>query len=105
MKAYILRVINDDDQGQVVVFANTANEAKKQFNSTYLETEQYIDIRVKRSPEFDNMENLSEIDLAKEQWRNGWRWYDYNTPYPEDTTDEEFYKWYKNNVLGVDDHE
>lgn len=98
MKAYTLRVIDDYDQVQVIVFANTAKEAKKQFNSTGLETEQYIDIRVKRHPEFDNMENLSEIELAKNQWREGWTWYDEDTPDPEETTDEEFYEWYKNNL-------
>jgi len=94
MKAYILRANGDDDQGQVVVFANTSKEAKKKFYSTDLLCDSHIDIRVKRCPEYDDMENLSQFELAKEQWRNGWRWFDYNTPDPEETTDEEFFYWY-----------
>lgn len=97
MKAYSLSVNGDDDQGQVIVFANTVKEAKKKFCFTDLQCDRYIDIRVKRNQDFDNMENLSEIEFAKEQWKQGWRWYDYNTPDPNETTDEEFYKWYKNN--------
>lgn len=101
MKAYVLRVEGDDDQGQAVVFSNTAKEAKKLFFSTNLQCDSYTDIRVKRSPEFDNMENLSEIELDKEKWRTGWRWFDYDTPYPEDTTDEEFIEWYKKTIREV----
>ena len=103
MKAYVLRVEGDDDQGQAVVFSKTAKEAKKLLSSTNLYSDRYTDIRVKRCPEFDNMETLSEIELAKEQWRNGWRWYDYcSTPDSDEATDDEFYNWYKNTFLGDD---
>lgn len=102
MKAYLLSVKYDDDQGQAIVFSKTAKEAKKKFYTTNLEADTYINIRVRRCPEYDDMGQLKSIELVKEQWRNGWRWYDYNTPYPEDTTDEEFYRWYKKEILGDD---
>jgi len=97
MKAYVLSVHGDDDQGQASVFSDTAKEAKKKFWSTDLEADSYIDIRVKRAPYLDHMENLSEIEIELVKWRNGWHWFDYATPQPDETTDEEFYEWHKDN--------
>lgn len=98
-KAYYLSIKDDDDQGQVVVFANTAREAKKLIAGADLMWDEYIDIRVHRAKAYDGMEHLSPADLAKEQWRNGWRWFDIEYPDEETATDEEFYAWY-NSVLG-----
>lgn len=96
MKAY--RLSGGDDEGiYEIVFANTAREAKKLIDSTDLYYERWIDIEVRRYPAFDGMENLSKREFAKETWRYGWTWYDLATPEPEETTDEEFYKWYDEN--------
>jgi hypothetical protein len=97
MKAYYLQVRDDDDQGQVVVFANTSKEAKKRFNEYDFFYDNYIDIQVLRASPYDGMEKLSTAELALEQWHNGWRWFDMNYPDPDEATDPEFIEWYNNN--------
>lgn len=95
MKAYLVNVKYDSDQGDAVVFANTVKEAKNKIHSTDLEYDTWIDVQAKRSPEFDGMENHSDKELAKEMWREGWNYFDYNhVPDCETATDEEFYQWY-----------
>ena len=105
MKAYYLSIHNDDDQGQAIVFADSIKEAKRLIYNTGLDYDSYIDIRAKRQPAYDNLEHLNGMELANLQWKDGWIWFDYETPSPEDTTDEEFYKWYKKTILGVEEHE
>ena len=95
MKAYIARNKQDDDAGSEIIFANTVKEARSSVDESLLGYPDYIDVEVRRYPLFDGMENLSERELSKEKWRNGWRWFDYNDmPNEWESTDEEFYNWY-----------
>lgn len=92
MKAYMLGCYSDPDNGNEIVFAKTAKEARGMNND--LDPESYIDLYAKRSPEFDDMENATHKQLMKEQWRNGW-WFGIGTPPDAETsTDEDFYEWY-----------
>lgn len=96
MKAYYLSIYNGDDAGQQIVFANTAKEAKKLVHGdVYDNLENYIDLRVNRAKKYDGMENLSEAELALQQWHDGWQWYDIDYPNPDEATDSEFLEWYK----------
>ncbi len=96
MKAYYLSV-TDEDQGQIVVFANTAKEAKKQINEHDFFYDSWIDIRVHRAKRYDGLENLSDAQLALQQWQDGWRWFDMDYPDPDEATDEQFIEWYESN--------
>lgn len=99
MKAYYLS-IKDDDEGVVdVVFANNAKEAKKQVYSSWITdywSGEWIYLRVNRARRYDDMDNLSAAELALQQWKDGWRWLDMDYPDPDESTDEDFYEWYKN---------
>lgn len=92
MKAYMLGLYSDDDQGNEIVFAKTAKEAKK-YNRD-LDPDSYIDLFAKRAPEFDGMENMSIKELMKEQWREGWWFHQDGCPSNDESDDEVFYKWY-----------
>lgn len=99
MKAYVCGIRSNDDAGNEVVFAKNSKEAMKK--AQLLEIldykESYIDVYVKRASEFDGMEDLSDKELTKVKWRNGW-WFEYiDYPDSEEGTDEEFYEWYENN--------
>lgn len=97
MKAYLLSIKDDDDAGQAVVFADTANKAKNKIYGTDLgdSVENWIDIRVHRDKRYDGMENLSPAQLALHQWKDGWRWFDmYDMPDQGEATDVEFLEWY-----------
>lgn len=92
MKAYILHEKHNEDKGQVVVFAETANKAKAQVYSTDLDPDDFIDVRVNRAPEFDGMEKLGMRELDLKKWREGW-WFEMGDfPDPDEATDEEFYE-------------
>lgn len=94
MKAYKLSVKDDADQGEVIVFAQTSREAKKNWTQ-YLDADTFIDELVHRAPEFDGMENATELELMTKQWQEGWRFFDYNNvPDVETATVEDFQKWY-----------
>lgn len=101
MKAYVLSIKNDDDQGQAIVFANNRTEAKQKLCITNLDANCWTDIQASRYPDLDGMENAEEPDIALVLWRNGWRWFDYRTPDPFDTTAEEFKAWYCMTILEV----
>jgi hypothetical protein len=97
MKAYYAHIVDDDDAGGEIIFAETAQKAKsmaygREFTANL---ESYIYLRATRSPEYDGMENLDSAHLALQQWKNGWRWFDIDYPDPDTATDEEFLKWYK----------
>lgn len=96
MKAYILQMNNDPDAGMLVVFANTAREAKNQAigQDFYEMSGEWLELRVNRAPQFDGLEGLSNAELALRQWREGWRWYDQHYPDPDEATDKEFLHWY-----------
>lgn len=93
MKAWRVEIDNDPDQGTLVVFANTRNEARDQTGD--LIYDRWIDIRATRFKQMDDKEHLSEVDLMLELWRDhGWRWLDIEYPDPDEASDQEFVKWY-----------
>lgn len=96
MKAYTLSIKDNDDAGQQVVFAETAKAAKRLVSGYVWDNlENYLDLRVNRSRDYDGMENLSPAELALKQWRNGWQWFDIDYPDPDEATDAEFMVWYQ----------
>lgn len=97
IKAYSLSIADDPDQGQQIVFAETASEAKKKLDGEQFVYDRWIDIQAHRSRAFDGMENLTKAELALEQWREGWIWFDRDTPDCDESTDEQFIAWYKDN--------
>lgn len=95
MKAYKLSIKDDPDQGEVIVFAKTAREAKNNWTQ-YLDADSFLDKLVHRAPEFDDMENASDMELMTKQWLEGWRWYDcYDVPDVEEDTVEDFQAWFR----------
>lgn len=95
MKAYKLSVKDDSDQGEEIVFAQTAREAKNNW-TRYLDADNFLDKLVHRAPEFDGMENASDMELMTKQWQEGWRWYDcYDVPDVEEDTVEDFQAWFR----------
>lgn len=95
MKAYHVDIRNDEDQGGGIVFANTAQEARKQYGRFDLDPESWLDVRAVRDKRYDGLENLPAAELALRQWRDGWRWFFLEYPDVEEATDEEFLAWYK----------
>jgi hypothetical protein len=95
MKAYILGIRDDDDQGEFVVFADNAQEARKLVNGTDLQYERWIDVRSYRAKRWDNLEHLDDAHLHLELWKEGWRWLFTSYPDPETDTDETFLAWYE----------
>lgn len=96
MKAYFLSIKDDGlDQGGFIVFANTAQEARKQAGSKDLQYDRWIDIQAHRDKKYDNLENLPDAQLALRQWKDGWQWIDHDEPDTDVTSDEEFIKWYE----------
>ncbi len=92
-KAYILSCVNDSDQGVVLVWSTSSQQAKHDWHND-LDCD-YIDRRCKRAEEFDNMEDAPEKEIMYIQWQLGWTW-DYLNP-PEcnyNTPKEVFNKWY-----------
>ena len=95
MKAYKLSVKDDPDQGEVIVFAKTAREAKNNWH-WYLDADNFLDKLVHRAPEFDGMEGASDMEIMTKQWQEGWRWYDcYDVPDVEEDTVEDFQAWFR----------
>ena len=95
MKAWLLSLIDDEDQGEAVVFADTVTEAKSEIYQTNLDENGWTSIRARRYPALDGMEDASEPERSLIQWRNGWRWFDYGTPDPGEAADDEFIKWHE----------
>lgn len=96
-KAWYLDIKDDPDQGAFIVFADTRNEARGQAGQNDLIYDRWIDVQARRAKQYDGMENLSDVELALHQWHDGWRWFDFNYPDPDEATDEEFIKWYEDN--------
>lgn len=96
MKAYVLYDAYDQEHGWDVVFAETAKQAKKKTGYTPIDVDQYIDLRVKRYPAFDGMQDANELQLAEAKWREGWWFNDMASipPEPETSTTKEFIAWY-----------
>ena len=95
MKAYKLSIKDDPDQGEVIVFAQTAREANNNWTQN-LDADSFLDKLVHRAPEFDGMENASDMELMTKQWQEGWRWYDcYDVPDVEEDTVEDFQAWFR----------
>lgn len=100
MKAWCVSIKDDEDQGMLIVFAENRNEARSKTGD--LMYDNWIDIIAVRDKRYDGLEKLTEAELALRQWRDGWRWYDMDYPEPEDATDAEFLKWYKDNFGGTE---
>lgn len=96
MKAYIVGLKSNPDVGNGIVFAKNGKEARKKADGLDLTDtrESYIDVTVHRYAVFDDMENLSERDLMKEQWKQGWWCHQRDCPFFENQSDDVFYKWY-----------
>lgn len=100
MKAYRLSIADDDDAGMEIVWANTGKEAKKKASGEFLDNLSFIDdgwiaLRVHRDKRYDDMEHLGPIEFALRQWHDGWKWLDMDIGYPDEVSDEEFVKTYK----------
>lgn len=98
MKAYMAGIHSDPDVGNQIIFAKNSKEAMKKAQSLDITDykESYIDVYANRAPEFDGMENATGLEIALEQWRNGWTWYDYqDQPDVETDSEEAFINWYK----------
>lgn len=98
MKAYLLEIKDEDDKGQEIVYADTAQAARKLVYSTELDPDNFIDVRARRYPMLDDMEDAEPAERALKQWRDGWYWWDKATPVPETTSDETFRAWYERNI-------
>lgn len=97
MKAYKGGLYSDPDAGNIIVFAGNAKEAKKLVLADEISDwrESFIDVYAVRANEFDGMENKSERELMLVKWRNGWWFEQPSKPDPDESTDEDFYKWFK----------
>lgn len=94
MKAYYVDIRNDPDQGANIVFDTTAKNARKFTGDLVYDS--WLDVQVRRYPQFDGMEKLTQRELALEQWKAGW-WFDSDEPYfdnYEENTDSDFLAWY-----------
>lgn len=96
MKAYHVSIRNDEDQGGGIVFADTAQEARKHYGRFDLDPESWLDVQAHRDKRYDGLEKLSDAELALCQWHDGWRWFFLDYPDPDEATDAEFLKWYEN---------
>lgn len=100
MKAWTVEITDDPDQGMFVVFADTRNEARGQASSHDLIYDSWIQVHAKRFRSMDNKEDLDEAHLLLELWRDhGWRWWDIDYPDQDESTDEEFIKWYEKSFI------
>lgn len=75
MKAYIVSDKNDYDPS-VLVFADTANQAKSKATSREeLDGIEYVDLSARRAKYADGHENATERELMILNIKNGW-WYE-----------------------------
>lgn len=95
MKAYYVSLRGDEDAGGGIAFANTVQEARKQYYRFDLDPESWLDVQAHRRKTFDGMENLTKAELWKECWRDGWWFHEYDVPDVDTATDEDFYNWYE----------
>ncbi len=96
MKAWLVDIKDDPDQGQFVVFAETRNQARGMASSHDLIYDTWLDVQAVRFKAMDDKEHLDEAHLLLDLWRNhGWRWWDFDYPDQDEATDEEFLKWYE----------
>lgn len=93
MKAWRVEIVNDPDQGTLVVYANTRNEARGM--SGDLMYDSWLDITATRFKEMDDKEHLRESERALILWRDHcWRYLDIEYPDQDEATDLEFLEWY-----------
>lgn len=107
MKAYIIGLESNPDVGNAIVFAKNGKEARKLADGLELTDtrENYIDVTVHRAPNFDGMENFTDRELMKVQWRHGWWFHQSGCPTEAGTPDEEFYRWYDRTFKKINDIE
>lgn len=101
MKAWRVWDCTNEDAGIDIVWANNVKEAKYKGQLTQVgeELESYTDLRVRREKALDDMENLSDKDLAKERWMLGWTWHEgtilpYFDELDTDKVDKVWDEWY-----------
>ena len=96
MKAYILEMKDDPDEGSEIVFANTAREAKNQAigKDFYEMSGDWLSLRVRRYKSFDGMEKCTKAEIALKQWQDGWWFHESGYLSPDEWTDEQFLEWY-----------
>lgn len=73
-KAWIVSVVNDDDKGSELVWANDVTSAKQQ--GWELDPDSFIDLRARRCKWADGLENLDKDELFIKQLEHGWRFWD-----------------------------
>lgn len=96
MKAYLAGIRDDDDAGQELVFADTAQKARSKVWGTDFTAfaERYIDVYAHRAKKWDYLEGKDQRECYKEFWRDGWWFHQSGYPDSDEATDEDFYKWY-----------
>lgn len=96
MKAYAVRLESDPDKGNEIIFAKNTKSARSMAHATDLagDADSFLDIRVKRAPEFDGMQNASQKEVMRVMWREGWWFHQSGAPF-EDEPEEQFNKWYE----------
>lgn len=77
MKAYKVWTDHHHEGHQDIVFAESVSEAKKLAQSSHVcDGADWIDLRVKREPEIDGMQDYTDKELIYELIKIGW-WYDF----------------------------
>ena len=105
MKAWIVENTRDYDyfDWNEIVFATNYREAKKKATYTSLceNSDDFLNLRVRRCPDMDDTENLNHKDYTYKLWLSGWMWTEGKYPLDsyENYNDEreariDFLKWY-----------
>lgn len=92
IKAYVVSIVNDPDQGAELVFAETASKAKNLVRD--LDPDSYTDLRAIRYPEFDGMETATFRELALAKWKAGWTHDSTDEPVVDKDTEADFLAWF-----------
>lgn len=92
IKAYVVSIVNDPDQGAELVFAENASRAKNQCRE--LDPDSYTDLRAIRYPEFDGMETATFRELALAKWKAGWTHDSTDEPIVDKDTEADFLAWF-----------
>lgn len=77
MKAYKAGEANFEVENEIIVYAETAREAKKIAWSQFDDEIEYINLRINRAPFMDNTEHLSTMEKWIILLEHGW-WCEYD---------------------------
>lgn len=111
MKAWIVE--NWDKDWKEIVFADNYREANKKATHTSLceNSDDFINLRVKRYPDMDDTENLNHKECTYKLWQSGCVWLDTQTLGPYNEYDDEriaridFLSWYSWYYKGSESNE